>query len=146
MITGTESWLREEINNAEVFRDDYTTFRRDRCTQGGGVFICVKKSIDCREVWADDVFEMIAIEVIGRDPKFTWEIIGIYTATNEDMRVVESLVVRTGYARNFSKRIIIIGGDLNLPCADWNGNACCNSADQASIKFGMGKRIHSGSR
>ena len=42
VIIGTESWLREEINNAEVFRDDYTTFRRDRCTRGAGVFICVK--------------------------------------------------------------------------------------------------------
>ena len=42
VIIGTESWLREEIKNAEVFRDDYTTFRRDRCTRGGGVFICVK--------------------------------------------------------------------------------------------------------
>ena len=34
VIIGTESWLREEISNAEVFRDDYTTFTRDRCTRG----------------------------------------------------------------------------------------------------------------
>jgi hypothetical protein len=27
VIIGTESWLREEISNVEVFRDDYTTFR-----------------------------------------------------------------------------------------------------------------------
>jgi hypothetical protein len=27
-IIGTKSWLREEVSNAEVFRDDYTTFRR----------------------------------------------------------------------------------------------------------------------
>jgi hypothetical protein len=30
VVIGTESWLSEEINNAEVFRDDYITFRRDR--------------------------------------------------------------------------------------------------------------------
>jgi hypothetical protein len=29
---GTGSWLREEISNAEVFRDDYETFRRERNT------------------------------------------------------------------------------------------------------------------
>jgi len=45
---GTESWLSEEINNAEVFRDDYMTFRRDRCSRSGGVFICGKNYIDCR--------------------------------------------------------------------------------------------------
>ena len=85
VIIDTESWLREEINNAEVLSDDYTTFRRHRRTRGGGVFICVKKSIVCREVWADDDFEMIAIEVKGRDPKLTWEIVGIYRAPNKDM-------------------------------------------------------------
>ena len=85
MIIGTASCLREEINNAAVFRDNYTTFRRDRFTRGGGVFICVKNYIDCRELWADEDFEMIAIEVKGRDTKFTWEIVIIYRALNEDM-------------------------------------------------------------
>jgi hypothetical protein len=33
-VIGTESWLSEEINNAEVFRDDYITFRRNRFTRG----------------------------------------------------------------------------------------------------------------
>jgi hypothetical protein len=37
VILGTESWLSDEINNAEVFRDNYITFRRDRCSRGGGV-------------------------------------------------------------------------------------------------------------
>jgi hypothetical protein len=32
IIIRTESWLREEISNVEVFRDDYTTFRRGRNT------------------------------------------------------------------------------------------------------------------
>ena len=44
VVIGTESWLTEEINNAEIFRDVYITFRRDRCSRGGGVFICVKST------------------------------------------------------------------------------------------------------
>lgn len=39
VIIGTESWLREEISNVEVFRDEYTTCRRDTNTRGGGVFV-----------------------------------------------------------------------------------------------------------
>jgi hypothetical protein len=35
IIIGTESWLKEEVSNAEVFRDDYTTFRRDSNTKDG---------------------------------------------------------------------------------------------------------------
>jgi hypothetical protein len=38
-IIGTESWLREEIGNTEIFRADFTTFQRDRHTRCGvGVF------------------------------------------------------------------------------------------------------------
>jgi hypothetical protein len=123
-----ESWLREEISNAEVFRDDYTTFRRDRNTQGSEVFICVKNYIAC----VDEDFNMIAVEVKGRDPKFIWKIVGIYRPPNEDMQAIESLVARTDYSENSTKRSII-GGDLNLPYADWNGNSECISRGQAFI-------------
>ena len=40
VVTGTESWLKEDIS--KVFRADFTTFRRDRSARGGGVFIFVK--------------------------------------------------------------------------------------------------------
>jgi len=97
VVKGTESWLSEEINNAEVFRDDYITFRRDRCSRCGGVFSCVKNYIDCRELWTDEDFEMVAVEVKGRDPKCTWEVVGIYRVPNEDMRVTERLATRSVY-------------------------------------------------
>jgi hypothetical protein len=91
VVMGTESRLSEEINNAEVFRDDYITFRRDRFSQGGGVFICVKNYIDCRELWTVEDFEMLAVKVKGRNPKFTWEVVGMYRALNEDMHATERL-------------------------------------------------------
>jgi hypothetical protein len=93
-IIGTESQLREEISNEEVFSDDYTVFRRDRILEVE-VFICVKKYIACMELWMGKDFEMIAVEVRGRNTKFTWEITGIYRAPNEDMRVKERLATRT---------------------------------------------------
>ena len=42
VIIGTESWLRGDTENAEVFRADYTTFRRDRSVQGGGFLYVLK--------------------------------------------------------------------------------------------------------
>jgi hypothetical protein len=123
-----------EINNAEVFGDDYTTFRRDRCTRGGRVFICVKNYINCRELWVDEDFEVIAIEVKSRDPKFNWEIVGIYRAPNNDMGVLEKLATQTGYT-GICTKCSIISFDLNLPSADWNGNMGCNSGSQAFINM-----------
>jgi hypothetical protein len=71
IIIGTESWLREEIGNTEIFRAEFTTFRRDRHARGGGVFICVKSNIACSELGVDDEFEILAVEVKGSDPKCT---------------------------------------------------------------------------
>jgi hypothetical protein len=99
--------LERKPKNAEVFRDDYTTFRIDRSTGGGGVCICVKNYIDSRELWTDDDFEMIAVEVKGRDPKFTWEIVGIYRAPNDNMQVMERLAAQTAYTGHSTKRSII---------------------------------------
>ena len=91
VIIGTESWLTVEIGNTEIFRADFTTFRRDRNTRGGGVFICVKNDITCLELWVDDIFEITAVEVKGNDPKDKWEIVGVYRTPNEDFKVIERL-------------------------------------------------------
>jgi hypothetical protein len=36
VVIGTESWLKEYFGNADVFREDFITFRRDRYIPGGG--------------------------------------------------------------------------------------------------------------
>lgn len=58
----------------------------------------VKNYTACSEVWVDKDFEMIAVEVKGKDPKYTWEIICIYRAPYEDMQVIERLAARAGYS------------------------------------------------
>jgi hypothetical protein len=65
---------------------------------------------------------MTAVEVKSRYPKISWEIVGNYRAPKEDMRLLEKLADRTGYIKRTMK-LSIIGGDLNLPYAVWNGHA-----------------------
>jgi len=55
VVIGMESWLSEEISNVEVLRADYTSFRRDRHTRSGRVFICVRNYITCAKLWVDAV-------------------------------------------------------------------------------------------
>jgi hypothetical protein len=51
----------------------------------------LKNSIACSELWVDDEFEIIVVEVKGNEPKCMWEIVGIYRAPNEDIQVIEKL-------------------------------------------------------
>jgi hypothetical protein len=55
---------------------------------------------------------MIAVEVKVMGSKYTWEIIGIYGAPNEDMLTIERLESNTSPTRNLTKRSII-ACDLN---------------------------------
>jgi hypothetical protein len=85
------------------------------------VFICVKNNIACSELWVDDDFEIITVDVRGSDPKITWETVGIYRAPHEDIRVIERLAARTSFLGNSTKQSII-GSDLNLPQVDGKGS------------------------
>jgi hypothetical protein len=67
-------------------------------------------------------FEMIAVEVKGMDSKYTWEIIGMYTAPNDHMLAIERSAALNLPRRNITKRSII-GGYLNLLQAVWKGDA-----------------------
>jgi hypothetical protein len=93
------------------------------------------------ELWVNEDFEMIAVEVKGKDLRCAWKIVGIYTAPNEDMRVLERLATRANNIGNFTK-CSIIAGDLNLPYADWNGNVECTTGGggQESVNRWVGER------
>jgi hypothetical protein len=93
------------------------------------VFICVKNYIASTGLWVDEDFEMIVVEVKDGDSKFTWEIIGIYRAPNEDMRLIERLAARNDYSGNSTKCSKV----LNLPYADWNGNVECTSGSKQFV-------------
>ena len=69
----------------------------------------------------DDECEILAVEVIGKNHKHKWEIIGTYRAPNEDTMEIGRLIDHISPMRNLARRIII-GGDLNLHHANWAGD------------------------
>jgi len=50
---------------------------------------------------------MIAVEVIGRNPKYAWEVVGIYRASNEDKRFLEKTSSPNWLQGNSTNRSII---------------------------------------
>jgi len=54
------------------------------------------------ELWIDNNFEMIAVEVKGLDKKYMWEIIGFYRAPNEDTLAFKRLAACTLPTRNLT--------------------------------------------
>ena len=47
IIIGSESWLNPNIQNSEIFPDNFTVVRKDRMDSNGGVFIAAKNDLIC---------------------------------------------------------------------------------------------------
>jgi hypothetical protein len=95
IIVGTDSWLREELGNTDLFKTDFTTFRRYRNAHGKGMSIYVGNNITCSQLWVNNDFKMLSFEIKYSDPKHAWKIVGIFKAPNEDI-FFEKLAERTG--------------------------------------------------
>ena len=122
IVIGTESWLTNDTIDSSVFpTDDYTVFRRDRGTRGGGVFILVKNNIEAsREEELETGCEIVWCKVSLQNSKTLH--IGAYYRPNEtDEDSTEQL--NTSLQRlHSSSSAIILGGDFNAPGWDWANN------------------------
>jgi len=75
---------------------------------------------------------MTAVEMKRMNPKYSCEILGIYRAPYEDTLTIERLASVTLPTRNLTTRNII-GGDLNLPQAEWKWEAEKANGFQAMV-------------
>ena len=79
IICGTESWLRGKkpgkpysksaIQNSEIFPDNYTVFRNDRSSRGGGVFVAVQSNItavECVDFVTDCEIDFAKVTLKGK--------------------------------------------------------------------------------
>ena len=67
----TESWLQSSIKDGEVAPCDFTVYRHDRDTRGGGVLIAVSNRFASRIILSSSVVELVVIEVFV-SPKFLY--------------------------------------------------------------------------
>ena len=60
----TETWLNEYIFDNEILPSNYTLFRKDRVSRGGGVLIAVNNKFTCQAITSPENLEIICIKLI----------------------------------------------------------------------------------
>lgn len=131
VIIGVESWLREDVGDREVFPDGYTVYRRDReDKKGGGVFILVRSEYKSKLDFKETEMEMLGI-TIGIEGMEDTHLIGIYRSEKGN-EVLEGLVHRVE-ERLGCGSCMIVGGDLNLPEVNWNGDGTKQNRAQKQV-------------
>lgn len=121
----TETWLSEEIPDNYVSLADFSLFRRDRHTRGGGVAIYVNPSIQCKRLVVDDPPDFITeslwlqLRPIRLPRPISSIIIGVIyhppQASTDDNNRLYEYIQRTvdSYLIDYPDSLICIVGDFN---------------------------------
>ena len=120
IIFGTETWLNDSILNSELNLSDYNIHRRDReDRQGGGVFLCVKKSLNSTLVAKGKHSETVfaKINVRGKPPVI---LACAYRAPDLSFDQCKILCDEISEVKNkFRNSLFWLAGDFNIPDIDW---------------------------
>ena len=122
IVVGTETWLKPEVSNAEIFPSCYTIYRKDRADGYGGVILAVKTDFVSELINLptddNDIEAVFAKITLTNDSKV---IIGaVYRPTNNDLTYAEKLTTHIHHVlRKHPKAVNWILGDFNLPDIDW---------------------------
>ena len=136
IVLGTESWLKPEILNSEIFPPQYNVFRKDRKNTnkktGGGVFILVRKEYTCTELHLDSNCELIMVELQLKDQQ-NIKLGCFYRPPWSDDTYLEELAKNIDQVDPNRKANLWIGGDFNLPLIDWDNETPQPGNNQTKI-------------
>jgi hypothetical protein len=137
ILSFTETWLKDDINNAELIDDRYEIFRCDRdClttnkTKGGGVMLCVRRELAAEQcaVWRGTrITESLCVSIPARAIKSSKSIHIILVYLPPDLNdfgvrynEIDSNI--NHIINSFPSDYVIVLGDFNLPCIFWKSHS-----------------------
>lgn len=110
VVIVTETWLRGEISDDDVFPPSYRVFRRDRPSRGGGVAVLVKKDIDAHPLRQIDNHESITLKLTCWGRSFL--LFAVYRPPDSPPQFLSDL---GNHMLTFKHENIFLAGDFNLP-------------------------------
>ena len=130
VVVFTETWLKPDILDSEIFSVKYTTYRLDRPSQrGGGVLIAVDSNLSSEEIpFVSPIdIEFISIKICFRGV-FLY-VTCSYISPSSDISVYHNHLSAIQSVNNLlsDKDHLIVLGDFNLPRTTWLQNNESNS-------------------
>ncbi|KAK3107538.1 hypothetical protein FSP39_016928 [Pinctada imbricata] len=154
IVCGTESWLKgikpgsnptsDSIKSCEVFSSHYKSYRNDRSSLGGGVFILVHEDlISVEQPEFVTICEITWVKVHLKGCKELY--IGCFYMPHRNRDLIKELDRSLELLTVKKDRQIILCGDFNCPDVDWTSLSVTSPVDRIvhqdlidlSIKFDL---------
>ena len=139
IFIGTESWLKNDIVDSEIFPEKYTIYRKDRAgsKSGGGVFIGISSEfISIEEVELNTDCEILWAKITIAGCK-ALHICAYYRPDLNDEIAIDNFELSLNKLKTAHQHIII-GGDFNFPGWDWQNSCLKENCQNPSLhnRFG----------
>lgn len=116
VIALTETWLSDRITDREILLSNYTLYRSDRLSRGGGAMICVSSTIPSRLIQSHSSVDMVSIELLS-SPNII--ISCVYIPPNCPKHYLTVVLDSMEDIFLLNKKLIVVG-DFNAPDIEWS--------------------------
>ena len=123
IVFGCESKIDQGISTYSIFPENFSVYRKDRDSNGGGVFIATKDTLisadlpdtnsDCEIVWA-------SLQFASSKPLYLASYYGPQTQKNKAIDELAKSLSNVNTKCRGKLPNIILGGDFNLPDINWD--------------------------
>ena len=123
IFVGCETWLKPNIQDAEILPPGYTVTRHDRADGYGGVLIMIKSDITFDHVPTNTPAELCAV-LVETTKNTKALIVSVYRPPNRDPDSAASLCDAIRSIANAHPGVPLwVAGDFNLPDINWEDNS-----------------------
>ena len=121
IILGTETFLRPDIYNSEIFPPHFNVYRRDRPHQAyGGVLVAAKTSLISHQIPTNSNSEAVLISIQTQNKNCNLIVGALYRPPNQTSdEYTNSLTDVMKLACRSPRDVVWLGGDFNLPDINW---------------------------
>ena len=115
IIAITETWLSNNVFDNEILPANYTLYRNDRGSRGGGVLIAVRDNIISKVLSSPADIEMLTVEVKASQ---SFIICVVYLPPAPSLSLIQSLSSHLSQFQESCNFVLL--GDFNLPDINWD--------------------------
>ncbi|XP_072043470.1 uncharacterized protein [Amphiura filiformis] len=118
IVFGSETWLKPDKHNGEIFPPDYNVFRKDRNDGWGGVLLAIHTSLVSHQLDIKPDAEIVAAKIINGKQSIILGALYRPPSTKQDYMEALNKAIEDICLSN-PNTAVWIAGDANLPDIDW---------------------------
>ena len=132
VIIGSETWLKPDIGDSEIFPPGYHVYRKDRVDGYGGVLLGISTNLNSNIIETEG--EFVAAIVLGSKHAIIFA--AAYRPPRSDQTYMDTVnQTLSTLSHKFSNMPIWIGGDMNLHDIEWETEQLATNQYTHSISY-----------